>query len=161
MRALAKTSYELLSNGSSTLHLLIKDQENLPTKPCDVTIEGEKVEGVHLFQTKKVKNAPFPAWLSSCKTGRRAFQPSSFIPSFRPPFPLLTLSSLPPPPTLAAQLAAACWPLKRQTCNLIINNLLNFSKGKQSWEMSASCLWVGWPFRWGWNGRRGDSLRSI
>lgn len=67
MRALAKTSYELLSNGSSTLHLLIKDQENLPTKPCDiiaaatVTIEGEKVEGVHLFQTKKVKNAPFPA----------------------------------------------------------------------------------------------------
>lgn len=45
----------------------------------------------------------------------------------------------------AMWLGAAHWPLKRQTCNLIINNRLNFAKGKQSWEMSASCLWVGWP----------------
>lgn len=73
--------------------------------------------------------------------------------SWTPPSAILicTLFSLFPfsvalPLFPATALGAASWPLKRQTCNLIINNLLNFSKRKQSWEMSASCLWVGWPF---------------
>lgn len=52
-------------------------------------------------------------------------QPSSLL----IPAPL-SFSSLPLSP--AMRLGAARWPLKRQTCNLIINNLLNFSKGKQS-----------------------------
>lgn len=75
---------------------------------------------------------------------RRARPPSAIL-IYTPSLLCLLLILLPPPPPLpplpSQPLGAARWPLKRQTCNLIINNLPNFSwgRGNSHEKISASC----------------------